>query len=142
MEQTISTQRLSLVTTEERKYTPDNIVENCKEIMEYEIFLSDSSSSKEIGYIIVCTLKESYSDNICLFYYEIKEKFRRKGYAFETISAILNTLPKGSVAFAHIVMVKNSCSEPEASKQLLLKLGFSFKGFVQFPLMAQYEKKL
>ena len=142
MEKTISTTRLLLVATEERKYAPDELLEDCQEIVEYEIFLKESSISEEIGYVIVCVVKEQHSDNICLFHYIIKEDLRRKGYCYEAVSAILDSIPKGFTVFADVRQSFLFTSEEDnASVGLLKKCGFNFIG-MSSPGIAQYEKKL
>jgi len=143
MEKTISTMWLTLIATEERKYAPETLLESSEKIVEYELFLNEKSLTEEIGHIILCVCKAPNNNNVCLFHYEINSDFRRKGYCSEALVAVFEAMPKESVVFADVVMVENEKSNPKASVQLLLKLGFEFLCAAgMFPLQLQYEKKL
>ncbi len=141
MDKTISTDRLSLVATKQITYATKELQKSSREIVEYEIFLGRTPSSEKIGYIILCFLKEPHEDNVCLFYYEIEGKFRRRGYCFESVTAILKSLPRKMVVFADVFKTPNNAFE--ASERLLQKCGFKPAGISNIcPLTVQYEKKL
>ena len=139
MNQTIFTKRLSLVATSEHKHVTHKMMENCKETVEYEIFLNNSSTTQKVGFIVIGTS----NDNQYNLHYQIEKDFRRRGSAFETISGVLNAMPKGSTVFVTMLMVETpGVFEPLPLQKLLTKLGFCRSCLIYPSLETRYVKEL